>query len=149
VLVFRLLLPALTLCVKTADLRTSVSCIILAREEPHCWLLSSDLSFLLCGQKQTVASVGIGYGSGAGNKWILTYIDRRECIFLHNSPYSAHKLRKEDIVFLSYAWRFEMYSVQRSIRRRQDALPLYLSPKHGGTTRMAAEQYRRAAPRRL
>lgn len=91
------------------------SCITMAKEEPRCWPFSSDLSFPLCGQKQTVASLGMGRGGG-GNKGHLTYIDRRECIFLLNRPYSAHKLGKEDIVFLSYAWRFEMHSVRRSIR---------------------------------
>jgi hypothetical protein len=45
----------------------------------------------------------MGHGGGGGNKGHRTYIDRRECIFLLNRPYSAHKLGKEDIVFLSYA----------------------------------------------
>ena len=91
------------------------SCITMAKEGSSCWHFSSDLSFLLCGQKQTVASLGMGYGGG-GNKGHLTYIDRRECIFFLKRPYSAHKLGKEDIVFLSYRWRFEMHSVRRSIR---------------------------------
>ena len=72
----------------------------MAKDEPCRSPFSSDLSFPLCGQKQTVASLGMGYGAGGGgNKGHLTYIDRRECIFLLNNPHSAHKLRKEDIVF--------------------------------------------------
>jgi len=34
----------------------------MAKDEPRRWPFSSDLSFPLCGQKQTVASLGMGYG---------------------------------------------------------------------------------------
>ena len=61
--------------------RRPSGCITMAKEEHRCWTFLSDLSFPLCGQKQTVASVGTGYDGGGGNKGGILLISTDVSVF--------------------------------------------------------------------
>jgi len=103
-LAFRLLLPVWKQCQDSglADTTVKLNYSGKGRSTLLAFLVRSVLPIVWAETNCCVSGHGIWGGGGGGNKGHLTYIDRRECIFVLNNPYSAHKLRKEDIVFFSH-----------------------------------------------